>query len=156
MKRRSLRTVPLHSSLTRPILLGGAERDLVIIEVSLIAALLFVLAACDQSTDPSSIVLGAGDLPPSAGYDMASGTWQSVGFDAGDRWHDYPGRVTLSIEHGLPRAPRVVLVYISFEPDGSGATLASGDLAQVDGVDATTVVVHNRTDADLFCRVVLE
>ena len=41
MKRRSLRTVPLHSSLTRPILLGGAERDLVIIEVSLIAALLF-------------------------------------------------------------------------------------------------------------------
>ena len=41
VKRRSLRTVPLHSSLTRPILLGGAERDLVIIEVSVIAALLF-------------------------------------------------------------------------------------------------------------------
>ena len=40
MNRRSLRTVPLHSSLTRPILLGGAERDLVIIEVSLIASLL--------------------------------------------------------------------------------------------------------------------
>jgi type IV secretion system protein VirB3 len=41
VKRRSLRTAPLHSSLTRPILLGGAERDLVIIEVSVIAALLF-------------------------------------------------------------------------------------------------------------------
>ena len=40
MKRRALRTVPLHSSLTRPILLGGAERDLVIIECSIIAALL--------------------------------------------------------------------------------------------------------------------
>jgi hypothetical protein len=120
-------------------------------------ALLFVLAAgCDQATDPSAIVLTAGDLPASAGYDMASGTWQSVGFAAGDAWHDYPGRATLSIEHGLPRAPRVVLVYISFESDGSGATLASGDLAQIDAVDATSVVVHNRTDADLFCRVVLE
>ncbi len=40
MKRRELRTVPLHSSLTRPILLGGAERDLVIIETSVIVALL--------------------------------------------------------------------------------------------------------------------
>jgi type IV secretion system protein TrbD len=35
--------VPLHPSLTRPVLLGGAERDLVIIEVSLVVALLLGL-----------------------------------------------------------------------------------------------------------------
>jgi hypothetical protein len=124
---------------------------------SLLLALTLALSSgCDASDDPTSIVLTEGDLPPSAGTDAASGIWQSVGFDSGDAWHDYPGGVTLSIEHGLGRAPRVVLVYISFESSGSGATLASGDLAQIDAVDATTVVVHNRTDADLFCRLVLE
>jgi hypothetical protein len=112
-------------------------------------------SGCDPSSDPTSIVLTASDLPPSAGSAMG-GTWQSVGFASGDAWHDYPGGVTLSMEHGLGRAPQVVLVYISFESNGSGATLASGDLAQIDAVDATNVVVHNRTDADLFCRVVLE
>jgi type IV secretory pathway TrbD component len=40
VSRRSLRKVPLHGSLTRPVLLGGAERELVILEVSVVAALL--------------------------------------------------------------------------------------------------------------------
>lgn len=40
---RALRVAPLHRSLTRPILLGGAERDLVIIEASLVAALVLGL-----------------------------------------------------------------------------------------------------------------
>lgn len=40
---RALRAVPLHRSLSRPILLGGAERDLVIIEASLVAALVLGL-----------------------------------------------------------------------------------------------------------------
>lgn len=35
------RTTPLHPSLTRPILLGGAERELVVIEGTTIAALTF-------------------------------------------------------------------------------------------------------------------
>lgn len=123
----------------------------------LVSLSLFALASgCDPSSDPTSIVLTASDLPPSAGRDMTGDTWQSVGFFSADAWHDYPGGVTLSIEHGLGRAPRVVLVYLSFESNGSGATLASGDLAQIDSVDATNVVVHNRTDADLYCRVVLQ
>ena len=54
VKRRSLRTVPLHSSLTRPILLGGAERDLVIIEVSVIAALLFGVGFRFASLEPGA------------------------------------------------------------------------------------------------------
>jgi hypothetical protein len=115
------------------------------------------LSGCDTGAAGNEmIVLTAADLPPSANLDLDSGTWQSVGFADGDAWHAYPGGAVLSIEHGLPRAPRVVLVYISFESDGSPSNLASGDLAQIEGADETRVVVHNRTDADLYCRVVLE
>ena len=71
VKRRSLRTVPFHSSLTRPILLGGAERDLVIIEVSLIAALLFGVGFRFASLGPGPAARHRG--PPDPGLDRPPG-----------------------------------------------------------------------------------
>ena len=97
MKKRSLRTVPLHRSLTRPILLGGAERDLVIIEVSLIVALL----------------LGVGFHPLSVGLALFLGT---IGH-----------RLLVWIGRQDPQATRVYArhrQYQPFYPAAAGLTAA--------------------------------
>lgn len=108
---------------------------------------------CGDASAREYVVLDLDDLPPSAGLDPTGEGWQSVGWE-GD-WHAYPGGVTLEVTHGLGRVPTAVLVYVAFDPDGRGAGLAAGDLARIVDVTETMVVVHNGTDADMFCRIAL-
>lgn len=86
MKRRSLRKVAFHQSLTRPVLLGGAERELVIVEVSLIAAL----------------VMGLGFHPLSLGLSLLLGT-------VGHRMLVWTGRQD-------PQATRVYARHRQYQP----------------------------------------
>jgi hypothetical protein len=122
--------------------------------IAISALLAFASAGCNGAAAEERITVTLADLPPSAGPG-AGDTWQSVGFTA-EAWQPYPGATVLDLEHGLGRVPQAVLVYLSFEPTGAAASLAAGDLAQIVEVDETRVVVRNRTNADLFCRIVLE
>jgi hypothetical protein len=83
----------------------------------------------------------------------AEGIWES-GPWTGTPWIPFPGRITMQLEHTLGRTPRVVLVYLAFDDEGTDPALAAGDLARVADVTDTTVTVHNDTSATFFVRVV--
>lgn len=93
------------------------------------------------------------ELPATAGV-QADGSWQSVGW-APDPWQRYHGGQTLVLEHGLGYTPAVLLVYLSFSDDGSGAALGTGNLVRVLAVTEDRVEVRNDTNSDLYARVVL-
>ena len=117
-------------------------------------------AGCANSKDPSRIEITAADLPASAGVICNSGqtegcSWQSSDWD-NDPWLFYPGKATVAIEHGLGRVPTGTWLYIAFEEEGAGAALAAGDLARISSVTATHVEIKNDTNADYFCRLVLQ
>jgi len=122
--------------------------------LGLCAALAAAGLGCDSAVADERIEVTAAELPASAGLD-AEGVWQSVGW-TGDPWQRYPGRVTLVLHHDLGRIPAVMLTYLAFDESGRGAGLAAGDMARVVEVTASTVTVRNDTEADFFCRVVLE
>lgn len=84
-----------------------------------------------------------------------SGQWESSAWTGGT-WLDYPGRITLRLEHGLGREPSSVLVYLAFDAAGQGPALAAGDLSRVVSVDAQYITVRNDTEGDYFARVVAE
>ena len=117
--------------------------------------LLVFLAACADAGAQERIELGPGDLPPSAGVAPAGDSWQSVGW-SGDPWHSFRGETTLVISHSLGRAPQSVLVYLAFDESGGGPGLATGDMARIVEVTSSRVTIRNDTEADFFCRVVLE
>jgi hypothetical protein len=117
---------------------------------------LLLLTAC-VSTSGRTVVVPA-DAPElaTASVDPVSGIWESVPFASPEcLWLPYPGQVTLALEHGLGRAPREVLVYLSFDACGRGAALGAGDLFLIEEATDTRVVLRNDTNADFFARVVL-
>ncbi len=123
--------------------------------LALAALLVAPAAGCEDANAQEHIRIGPGDLPPSAGLDATGEGWQSVGW-SGDPWQPYPGRATLEFTHDLGRIPTSVLVYLAFDRGGTGAGLASGDLARIIEVTETTVTIRNDTEAELFCRVTLQ
>ena len=89
--------------------------------------------------------------------ESADGVWESAPWSGPESsWLPYPAQVTIEVEHGLGRVPRLVDVYVSFAEDGQNAGLASGDLARISAVDDMTVTVRNGTNAQLFARIVLQ
>lgn len=118
--------------------------------------LLVAVLGCSASADERRVIR-LSDLPgQSVG---AGGTWESAPW-SGTHWIDYPGRVTLEIEHGLGRVPQNVFVYLSFEDRATetadSAALAAGDLARIVRVTDRVVEIRNRTNGDYFARVVVE
>ncbi|MBW2461463.1 MAG: hypothetical protein JRH11_07440 [Deltaproteobacteria bacterium] len=111
------------------------------------------LGGCDANLPPQVIEVGPADYPPSAGT-TNDDSWQSVGW-LGDPWLRYSGQATLIMEHELGREPSSVLVYLSFEEDGSGAALTAGDTARIVSVDDSFVTIRNDTNADFFLRLVI-
>jgi hypothetical protein len=110
--------------------------------LALVLIFLGVLAlggGCDTNLPPQTIEVGPADYPPSAGA-TEDDSWQSVGW-LGDTWLRYSGQATLIMEHELGREPSSVLVYLSFEEDGSGAALTAGDTARIVSVDDTFVTM---------------
>ena len=120
-----------------------------------LALLLLAPAGCTDAGAQERIELGPGDLPPSAGVVATGDTWQSVAW-SGDPWHSFRGETTLVISHSLGRAPTSVLVYLAFDENGGGPGLATGDMARIVEATADRVTIRNDTEADFFCRVVLE
>lgn len=122
--------------------------------ILVLAGGLLFATACRGVDAQERMTLTLADLPPSAGPGT-TGTWQSVGWQ-GDLWHRFSGRLELEIEHDLGREPQLVMVYLSFAPDGAPAALAAGDLAQIVQVDASTVTLVNQTNQEFFCRIVIQ
>lgn len=146
-----------------------------------LAALLTVAAfatACGRNAEPHTYDITAADLPESATLScgdvevdedldadvssvdggVAVGetcSWQSSTWNGKD-WLSYPGAGTLRIHHPLGRVPASIIVYLSFEKTGEGAGQASGDLAHINDVTDEYVEITNATNADYYCRVVLQ
>ncbi len=115
---------------------------------------LLVVSGCSAHAEELRTIVAA-DLPAQRVTDQ--GMWESmpwVGTEAVP-WLDYPGGVTLRVEHSLGYVPSVVLVYLSFRSDGSATGLASGDLAHVVSVDGQFVQIKNATRSDMYARIVV-
>lgn len=126
---------------------------------------LLALTACETAgfSDES---FGGDDLPAAGPVALDEG-WQSApmptpdhcGVDSegeGDDWLEFGGRQKLEIAHGLGRTPSLVLIYVSFERRGCGGTLASGDIARIDGVDDELIRLQNGTEEDFHVRLYLQ
>ena len=117
------------------------------------ATWLLVVMGCSAQADEMR-TLALQELP--AQQVNEQGTWESnpwIGTDTAP-WLDFPGGVTLRVEHSLGYAPAVVLVYLSFRNDGVAAGLGAGNLGMVMSVDSRFIQVKNGTSSDMFVRVV--
>ena len=102
--------------------------------------------------------------------DLADGRWESAPLPTIDGtcrcggeacgWIPFHGRDTVEVEHPLGRTPALVVPYVAFDEDGyengSGGTLASGDVALILGVSDTVVTLKNNTNERFVLRLVLE
>ena len=112
------------------------------------------LVGCVAMRGADTVTYEAGD-PELAEASVENGVWESAPWSAPDApWLDYPAQTTLDFPHTLGRAPRVVLVYLSFDPLGTASALAAGDLSRVVSVDAERLSIRNETGADFYARVV--
>ena len=109
---------------------------------------------------PVDDIYTLGDLACASTFGPEGAHWQSTTWgDAaapGCEWHAFSARSTLTVEHPLGDPPAIVLVYVSFDASGRGATLASGDIALIDTVNDFEVTVRNNTNENFFARVVLQ
>lgn len=116
--------------------------------------LLAALPACGIPT--GDLTVYTADSPELARASVSpEGVWESVPWSGQEApWLPYPPRITVELEHTLGREPRVVLVYLAFDPEATDPALAAGDLARIVEVTDTTVTVHNDTSGSYFFRVV--
>lgn len=115
------------------------------------AACLWLAQGCGLPTGET--VVYPADAPELANAGVRDGVWESGPWE-GVPWIPFPGRVTIEFEHSLGRAPTVVLVYLAFDPEGTDAALAAGELARVVEVTDGTLTIRNDTNAGFFVRVV--
>jgi hypothetical protein len=87
--------------------------------------------------------------------------WESSPW-SGSAWVEYPGRVTLDLEHGWDRcgaphgpAPADVAVYLSFDSQGQAAALGAGDPVVLVSVGGSRLTLRNNTNQDYFVRIVV-
>lgn len=115
-----------------------------------------VLAAC-TGIDPSSRTVTLDELEHAS---VDQGIWQSAEWDT--PWLAFPAKQSVTIEHELAITPRLVQVYVDFDRDKCDrdatdtALLASGTLARISQVNASTVTVRNDTKEDYCVRIVLQ
>jgi hypothetical protein len=113
------------------------------------------LAACSLPT--GEVVTYTSDMPELAGASVsAEGVWESAPWQptTATPWIEFGPRLTVELEHTLGYAPRVVLIYIAFDPQATDPAAAAGDLGRVVDVSDTFVAVKNDTNATYFVRVV--
>jgi hypothetical protein len=119
-----------------------------------LALLLTSLAACALPTGETEVYTADSEELAHASV-SADGVWESVPWEGQDTpWLEVGSRITVELEHTLGAEPRVVLVYLAFDPEATDPALAAGDLARVVDVTDTTVAVKNDTNATYFVRVV--
>jgi hypothetical protein len=119
-----------------------------------LALILTPLAACALPTGETAVYTA--DSPELAHASVSpDGVWESVPWAGQDApWLEVGSRLTVELEHTLGFEPRVVLVYLAFDPEATDPALAAGDLARVVEVTDTTVAVKNDTNATYYFRVV--
>jgi len=124
----------------------------------------FAIAGCkatDASRPPQVTLM---DLPCSNADD--AGVWESAPWRPGTddtclaitetpAWVQYSKKTILEVEHGLGRAPRVILVYVALDETGEGGSLAAGDQARLHEIGDVTFQVENATEQDYWARFVL-
>jgi len=101
--------------------------------------------------------LDAGTLPD-AGSASCPDAGAAVVPDAsppGCEWFVFNQNTTYVIEHPLGRIPSLIVVYISFYPDGRGSSIATGDTFLVQASCATSITIRNDTNQRFYARVVL-
>lgn len=114
-------------------------------------ASLLLLAGCGLPTGDT--IPYSADSPELANASVsAEGIWESSPWSDAP-WLPYPPQATIEVEHTLARVPRVVDVYISFDPDGFEPAPAAGDLARIITADEMVVGVRNDTESVLFARI---
>jgi hypothetical protein len=121
----------------------------------LAVALAFAFAACSLPTGDT--VTYTADSPELAAASVSpEGVWESVPWapTAEAPWLEFGPRLTVELEHTLGYAPRVVLIYIAFDPQATDPALAAGELGRVVDVNETFLAVRNDTNATFFVRVV--
>jgi len=125
------------------------------------AGLLVVAAGIgcgDPCGDPEDRVVPASELPCS--MVDADGVWQSHPLppitEEQCYWLEFRGCSRYEIAHPLSTAPSFVVGYISFDPDGSYATLGSGDSFVIEDVNDATVTIRNTQNQRFFLRLLLQ
>lgn len=130
----------------------------------LLAASSLLLSACNTARAGEIVTT---DALACASIDPQTGIWESAPFGPVDAetcgWIRLPEETAVRVRHGLDYRPRAVHVYISFEPDGSGAAPSAGDMSRILEVtgpstagDPGYVLVENDTRATLYARLALQ
>lgn len=115
---------------------------------SLVLGLGVLAAGCPTTTG------GSAEYTPDAGPPNDAGVWSSAAsWSSG--FFPIASDQTLTIHHGLGRTPALVQVYVSFGESPVYFTLASGNMAEINVVDATQVVIHNHTGTNYWYKLVL-
>jgi hypothetical protein len=119
-------------------------------------SLVLPLVAIGCGLPEGNLVVYTADSPELANASVnEAGVWESVPWKGQNApWIEFGPRLTVELEHTLGYEPRVVLVYLAFDPEGTDPALAAGDLARVVEVTDTTVSVKNDTNATYYIRVV--
>ena len=90
----------------------------------------------------------------------ANGVWESAPFlpitDERCYWLEFRGCSRYEIEHPLGRLPIGVFGYISFDRDGSFATLGSGNSFIILERSDSTVTIRNAQNQLFYLRLVLQ
>ena len=116
--------------------------------------MIFLIFGCGDDFVPPLDPVSDADLPCQS-VD-AVGVWESVPADDADcSWMFYAANTTYVFSHPLGREPRAVLPYISFVSSGTGATLATGDVAVLQGQSESSVILTNGQNQNFWIRLVL-
>ena len=111
--------------------------------------------ACGDASGRDAMEVPLSELPCQSLSD--EGIWESVSFPPSScDWFDYQAQTTYEFFHPLGRVPRIVIGYIAFSADGTGASEAVGDTFLVQDASETTVTVTSAQNQDFFLRLVLQ
>lgn len=103
------------------------------------------------------VLVPLADLPCQSVNEV--GIWQSAPppeSAVGDcQWLYYAPHTTYVFDHPLGRVPSSVQPYVSFEPDGTASTLASGNEFLHLASTETTVTIRNGQNQLFWLRLVL-
>ncbi|MBX3247347.1 MAG: hypothetical protein KF901_09205 [Myxococcales bacterium] len=116
-----------------------------------------LLGGCGDAGAQAVIEVSEAELPCAS---SAPGEpWESTAWPDGSGacpWLRFEGRRTYRIAHGLGRAPRSVLVYLSFEEDGTSSAPSAGDMSRILTANDAFVELRNGVNQDFYLRVVLD
>ncbi len=110
---------------------------------------------CEAAEDRAVL---ATELPCS--MTTSEGIWESHPLppieDEQCYWLEFRECSEYEIQHPLGAIPSLVVGYISFDPDGTFATVASGNSFIVDEADTQTITIRNAQNQRFYLRLVLQ